>query len=313
MKHTPHVDRRLASAVADPFDRQAFLPPLTPLAMPDQDLDRRPAVDRGYQQVPVLVRSALLLATGLATFAFAYELFGVLSFVHVTLLQGLLLDPIDDCVWVGCVWIVVGSAGVFARCWRATTSRMCHHRQTMMFRPDHRTALLFPVYHEDVARISGTISALAEELGALGIADHFDVFVLSDTRGLAPVAHEAKCYRMLRHSLLGTLTVFYRNRVNNTARKAGNIREWVESFGGAYESFIIFDGDSVMSGAAVQRLRHELHADPDAGLIQTIPARLVGGRTILQRLTQFASNVYGPSVGTGACVLEWSRRQLLGS
>ena len=40
-----------------------------------------------------------------------------------------------------------------------------------------RTALLFPVYHEDPARIAGTVQAIAQELESMGAATAFDVFM----------------------------------------------------------------------------------------------------------------------------------------
>jgi membrane glycosyltransferase len=41
-----------------------------------------------------------------------------------------------------------------------------------------------------------------------------------------------------------------------------------------------------------------MEADPDAGLIQTVP-RLIHGRTAFARLQQFAGRVYGPVIATG--------------
>jgi membrane glycosyltransferase len=169
-----------------------------------------------------------------------------------------------------------------------------------------RTALLFPVHHEDAARVAGTISAIAEELAADGRAHAFDVFILSDTRGADAGTAEEATYAALGHALAGTIHVYYRRRVENRGRKAGNIRDWVERFGAAYDFFVILDADSIMSGTALVRLALATQSDPRAGLIQTVP-RLTGGTTLLQRLVQFASNVYGPSVAAG--LASWHRDQ----
>jgi membrane glycosyltransferase len=171
---------------------------------------------------------------------------------------------------------------------------------------DSRVALLFPVYHEDPARISGTISAIIEELTALGKADAFDVFLLSDTRGAEEGMREEAVYAELARALVGQSRIYYRRRIENTARKAGNIKDWVERFGAAYENFVIFDGDSIMSGAALVRLARAMDADPSAGLIQTVP-KLIGGKTLLQRLMQFAANIYGPAMSAGLAF--WSKDQ----
>jgi membrane glycosyltransferase len=172
--------------------------------------------------------------------------------------------------------------------------------------PRDRVALLFPVYHEDPARIAGTVEAMAEELRQLNGAQSFDVFVLSDTRGAEAGAAEEVAYTELRRRLSRTIAVFYRRRLENKARKAGNIEDWVERFGGAYDHFIILDADSVMSGATLMRLAHAMEQHPKAGLIQTVP-RLTGGTTLLQRLQQFAGNVYGPAVAAGLAF--WHRDQ----
>ena len=47
-----------------------------------------------------------------------------------------------------------------------------------------------------------------------------------------------------------------------TARKAGNIAEWIGRFGAAYEHFIILDGDSIMSGATLVSLAQAMERDP---------------------------------------------------
>jgi membrane glycosyltransferase len=154
------------------------------------------------------------------------------------------------------------------------------------------------VHHEEPVRIAGTVAAIAEELDALGKAEAFDVFILSDTRGAEEGTREEAAYRELKRALAGKIAVYYRRRVENTGRKSGNIRDWVERFGAAYESFVVLDGDSIMSGVALVRLARALEMKPSVALIQTVP-RLSGGVTLLQRLTQFAANVYGSSIAAG--------------
>ncbi len=118
--------------------------------------------------------------------------------------------------------------------------------------------------------------------------------------------HEADVYRALGRELDDIIPVYYRRRLKNTARKAGNIADWVGRFGAGYQSFVILDGDSVMSGATLVSLALAMDADPKAGLIQTVP-RIVGGETLLQRLQQFACNTYGPPVAAGLAF--WHRDQ----
>ena len=282
----------------------ALLPEGAPLEMPEQDFSARPARLWPRRRGPGIPRTAVFLGAWLMTAAFAYELYGVLSFVQMTPIQLLFLVLST----VTFAWIAVGTLSaalgflpLFAG-EKADTIAVPGADGPLGL----RTALLFPVYHEDPARIAGTVSAIAEELASLGKAAAFDVFILSDTRGAEEGMREEAAYAGLARALSGQMNVHYRRRIENTGRKAGNVRDWVERFGAAYETFVILDGDSIMSGVALVRLARAMEADPSAGLIQTVP-KLIGGRTLLQRLMQFAANVYGPATAAGLAF--WSRDQ----
>jgi membrane glycosyltransferase len=281
------------------------LPAQTPLEMPEQDFAR--PVDliaepkrRGYW-VP---RTAIFAGAAALTAAFAHELFSILAFVVITPVQFLFLILST----IAFAWIAVGSLSAAL----GFLPLFAGERPDTIEPPlpteplAARTALLFPVYHEDPARIAGAIEAMARELEALGRSRSFDVFVLSDTRGETDGTHEADVYRALGRELDDIIPVYYRRRLKNTARKAGNIADWVGRFGAGYQSFVILDGDSVMSGATLVSLALAMDADPKAGLIQTVP-RIVGGETLLQRLQQFACNTYGPPVAAGLAF--WHRDQ----
>jgi membrane glycosyltransferase len=294
----------VAAPAKDASDAR-LLPPEAPLAMPAQNFSQRKVQSREPRRRGYWVpRAAVVFGTWLLTAAFAHELYQVLSYVQMTPIQAvfLFLSTISF-GWIafGSLSAAMGFLPLFAD-ETADTLEPPGADGTL----SARTALLFPVYHEDVARISGTIGAMAEEIAARGRSASFDVFVLSDTRGAEAGELEQKAYTTLAAALKDKIAVYYRRRIENTAKKAGNIKDWVERFGAAYDHFIILDGDSVMSGDTVIRLARAMEAEPKAGLIQTVP-RLTGSVTILQRLQQFASNVYGPSVATG--IASWHRDQ----
>ena len=297
-------DHSLAIAPGD-AEPYSHLPSADPLEMPPQDFSERIRLSgqprrRGYW-VP---RAAIFVGAAVLTAAFAYELFQILAFAVMTPLQFLFL--VLSTISFG--WIAVGSLSAAL----GFLPLFAGEKPDQVVAPpletplNARTALLFPVYHEDPARIAGTIEAIVGELSALGRSDKFDVFVLSDTRGAQDGAREATAYQALASVLRDSLPVYYRRRADNTAKKAGNISDWLKRFGGAYDHFVILDGDSVMSGETLVTLSLAMQADPKAGLIQTVP-RLVGGETLLQRLQQFASNTYGPAVAAG--IAFWHRDQ----
>lgn len=60
----------------------------------------------------------------------------------------------------------------------------------------------------------------------------------------------------------------------------------------------MLDADSLMEAKTMITLARRMEADPDAGLIQTIP-QLINGTTLMARIQQFATRVYGPVVGSG--------------
>ncbi|MEQ1652107.1 MAG: glucans biosynthesis glucosyltransferase MdoH, partial [Hyphomicrobium sp.] len=249
-------------------------------------------------------RAAIFAGAAVLTAAFGYELFSILAFAVMTPLQFMFL--ILSTIAFG--WIALGSlSGALG-----FLPLFAGERADSTVLPDAatplttRTALLFPVYHEDPTRVSGAIEAMADELVQLSRNAHFDIFILSDTRGDIDGAREARVYQALQAQLQGRIAVYYRRRTDNYARKAGNIAEWIGRFGASYEHFVILDGDSVMSGATLVSLAQAMERDAKAGLIQSVP-RLVGGTSLLQHLQQFACNTYGPSVAAGLAF--WHRDQ----
>ena len=161
--------------------------------------------------------------------------------------------------------------------------------------PRKRTAVLIPVYNEDVGPLFARIRKMTAMVAETGAADMFDFFVLSDSSPQAEIAEYSAYLCAKRDS---TPQLFYRRRPINTARKPGNIAEWVTRFGGAYEYMIVLDADSLMTGRAMIRLASMMDRSPGTGLIQTIPS-VINGRTLFARWQQFAAAAYGPIASAG--------------
>ncbi len=129
-------------------------------------------------------------------------------------------------------------------------------------------------------------------------SDAFDVFILSDTTDPEVWIAEEAGFLALRERTGGQRRIFYRRRPKNTARKSGNIAEWVRRFGGAYQQFLILDADSLMTGETLVRLVGAMERHADVGLIQTLPI-ITGATTLFARMQQFAGRVYGPLIAHG--------------
>lgn len=159
------------------------------------------------------------------------------------------------------------------------------------------TAILIPVYNEAPARISGAVEAMASAL-AVAEPGRFAVFLLSDTNKPDTwIAEESLFSRLIAQASPGC-PVYYRRRSANTEKKAGNVADWVERWGGAYDAMLVLDADSIMGTGAIRDLARRMEGDPGLGLLQTIP-RIVRATTLFGRLQQFANRCYGPVFAAG--------------
>ena len=122
---------------------------------------------------------------------------------------------------------------------------------------------------------------------------HFSLHVLSDSTSVAHIDNER---RIIRAAL--PLPVFYHNRPSNTDFKSGNIRNWVEKQGAAYDAFIMLDADSELDRSTAVLLADTLSSDPACGLIQTVPV-VRSGNTYWQYMQSVASRLYGGLQGQG--------------
>jgi membrane glycosyltransferase len=67
----------------------------------------------------------------------------------------------------------------------------------------------------------------------------------------------------------------------------------------------VLDADSLMTGYSIASLAAAMEADPDAGIIQTLPL-IINRNTLFARIQQFAARIYGPVIASGLAV--WSGR-----
>ncbi|MEM1371623.1 MAG: glucans biosynthesis glucosyltransferase MdoH [Pseudomonadota bacterium] len=291
-------------------DRDARIP-VAPLLMPEQNFWSGPTAARLHDAKAKravvshrLVRTAIAVSTLGLSAAFVYGLSDALSLeAGVSALHiAFLLFASLSFSWIA-FGAVNATTGVLALMFKKG-------RDTLEL-PDFvggsppplvtRSALLFPVYEEDPKDVATTIAELVDDLEATGVHRFFDVFVLSDSQSAAAREREADVFGALRFRLKERMRLSYRNRDQNVGKKAGNIQEWISTFGGAYPTFIVFDADSVMTAKTISRLVHAMERNPDAGLIQTVP-QLVGGQTVFACLQQFANRLYGNLSAAGfAC------------
>ncbi|HSO83186.1 glucans biosynthesis glucosyltransferase MdoH [Thiocapsa sp.] len=155
-----------------------------------------------------------------------------------------------------------------------------------------KTALVMPVYNEDSERVFAGLRAIDRSLQETGQAEGFEIFVLSDTRDPDIWVEEELQWRKWAVEAGLPERIFYRNRVENTSRKSGNLADFCRQWGGRYRYMIVLDADSLMSGETLVEMVARMERNPDVALIQ-VPPVPVNRISLFARVLQFASSLYG--------------------
>jgi membrane glycosyltransferase len=274
-----------------------FLPRGSPMEMAVQSLRQfeRPPASRFS---PTRARRAFILAgTAVLTAAGCYEMYEVLQIGGITAPESIILALfVLLFAWVAFSFTsaLAGFVVLLTRKRNELGIDPCDRQPAIRT----RTAMLLPTYNEDPHRVLARLRAIYESVEETGHGGRFDWFVLSDTTDPAIWITEEKCFLQLRQEVGSRAAIFYRHRPQNTARKSGNIEQWVRQFGSAYECMLILDADSLMSGDTIVRLVAAMEEHPKVGLIQTLPI-VVNAISLFARWQQFAGRLYGPMLAAG--------------
>ena len=157
----------------------------------------------------------------------------------------------------------------------------------------NRYAVVMPVYNEDIIKVCGRVEAIYRSIEATGRLESFDFFILSDTTKLQLWVEEEVAWTNMSRKLNAFGRIFYRRRRINENRKAGNIGDFVRTWGGRYEGMLVLDADSLMEGRDIVSMAQIMDISPRLGILQT-PPKLIRGQSVFSRLQQFAMRLYGP-------------------
>ena len=279
--------------------RTEFLPSESPMVMSKQPLrgfqsredDRAGALDS-----VAFRRACILIGTAAMTIAGCYEMYEVLQVGGVTTLEWMVLFLF--------VLLFAWIAFSFTSALAGFVVLLFRIKDPLGIDPGaplpsigSKNAMLLPTYNEDPHRIMARLRAMCESVDQSGYGSAFDWFVLSDTTNPSVWIAEEKCFLRLRQDL-GANNVFYRHRPENSARKSGNIEDWVKRFGAGYDHMVILDADSLMTGDTIVRLVSAMETHAGVALIQTLPI-VVNAKTLFARLQQFSGRLYGPLIAAG--------------
>ena len=272
-------------------------PAEAPLAMPVQSLTHFTRAERRAWAAPALARTpwaARLFVFGgalLMTLYATWQMYRVVEVGTVTLLEWVLVVLfVANFSWIA-VAFTSGVLGFFWLIFKAPSLGPLPRELKL------RTAIVMPIYNEAPARVFAAVQAICEEVSATGLGDYFDYFFLSDTTDPDIWIAEERALLAIRQRL-PEARLYYRHRRKNTSRKAGNIADFVTRWGGAYEHMVVLDADSLMTGDTIARLAAAMEADPDAGIIQTLPL-IINRNTLFARVQQFAARIAGPVIAAG--------------
>ncbi len=155
------------------------------------------------------------------------------------------------------------------------------------------TAIVFPIYNENIVRVYEGLRATYESLAKTGQLGHFDFFILSDSTDPDKWVEEERCWYELIRELDALGRIYYRRRTDNEGRKSGNVRDFLNAWGRRYRYFLVCDADSIMRGETLVDLVKLMELHPSVGLIQTVPA-LVNAESLFGRIQQFSNRLYAP-------------------
>src|SRR5690554_1616214 len=238
---------------AETSHHQRALPPESPLPMPRHGVHEQAEPMQHKQRTLFYILRTLIsrlfvltVMVGLSYYGIT-EIYGVLSTTsNVTYLQWVFLILFS----INFLWISFAFAQALLGFLLHLKPRIIKQREQDA---DFTTAILLPIYNEEPQRIKAALTVMRNDLLAKA-PGKFAIFILSDTnKADAWIAEEQAFLDLINHDTQGC-PVYYRRRQKNTERKAGNIGDWVQRWGGAYEAMIVLDADSVMSADCLLRL-----------------------------------------------------------
>lgn len=164
--------------------------------------------------------------------------------------------------------------------------------------PLARTAVVMPIYHEPVNRSLGGLRAIYRSVARTGHVEHFDFFILSDSRDPEVWLAEQAAWGELVDELDAHGRLHYRRRAVNLRYKSGNIADFLRRWGRDYTYTVVLDADSLIGGDTLVRMVQLMQLEPATGILQTVPT-LMNARSPFARVQQFANHAYGPLLGSG--------------
>ncbi|AKO52782.1 glucosyl transferase [Marinobacter psychrophilus] len=166
-----------------------------------------------------------------------------------------------------------------------------------------KTAIVLPVYHEPVHWTFSGLKAVYHELECNGQIEHFEFFILSDSRNPEIWLEEQAKWHQLCDELGAHGRLFYRRRGVNLNYKSGNVADFLRRWGRRFKYMVVLDADSLMSGRTIVRMVQLMEREPQVGILQTNPS-IINGQSLFARLQQFGNRLYSSLFATGIAAVQ---------
>lgn len=264
------------------------------------------AVARGRWRTAALVRRTLLLLLVVGqTYLASWFMLSVLPYqggdaleVAMLVLFAVLFAWISFGFWIAITGFVLRRFGGDRH------SLLCQQDNAQLAAtPLAKTAILMPIFHEPIERSLGGLSAVYRSLERTGQLEHFEFYILSDSRDPEVWLREKAAWAQLVDELGAHGRLFYRRRRVNLNYKSGNVADFLRRWGRNYGYMIVLDADSLMGGETLVRMVQLMQRHPAVGILQTGP-QLINGRSLFARAQQFSSQLYGPLFTTGLAAVQ---------
>lgn len=224
----------------------------------------------------------------------------------------------------GGTWVEIGMAGVFAILFswisvgfwigvfgfvlrlRGGDRHSLMHQQdaaTLAATALARTAVIMPIYNENVSDCLGRLKTVFLSLERTGQIEHFEFFILSDTRDPDTWLDEQAAWASLTEELQAQGQIHYRRRPLNQNYKSGNVGDFLRRWGKDYPYMVVLDADSLMGGNTLVQMVQLMQRHPRVGILQSSPS-LFNGQSVFARIQQFSNQLYGPLFTTGLAAIQ---------
>jgi membrane glycosyltransferase len=178
-----------------------------------------------------------------------------------------------------------------------------------------KTAIFMTLRNEDPKRAFRRLRLVKETVDATGSGDKFAYFLLSDTNKDDVGAEEEQLFAAWKAEAGEGAPLFYRRRTDNKGFKAGNVRDFLDTWGGDYDLMLPLDADSLMDGETILRHVRIMQANLKLGILQSLVVGMPS-QSLFARVFQFGmrqgmrSYTMGQAWWVGDCGPFWGHNAM---